>query len=215
MRLDRRILQHDGVRHVVDRGKLLVRHRLRMRKIEAQPVRRDKRAFLRDMAAERRAQRRVQKMRGGMVRADGAAAGRIDREPHGLPRHEAADLDLAEMHEEAVRLLLRVGDAEARAVLRLDRADVADLAARLAIERRLVDDDRAVLAFAERFHFLAVLDQRLDHRLGAVAVVAEKLRRAVAVAQREPYAFGRRLARPGPRRARLGPLPLHGVGEAR
>ena len=137
-------------------------------------------------------------MRGGVVRADGAAAGRVDREPHGLPRHEAADLDLAEMHEEAVRLPLHVGDAEARAILRLDRAEITDLPAGLAVERRLVDDDRAVLAFAERFDFLAVLDQRLDHRLGAVAVVAEKLRRAVPVAEREPDAFGRRLARPRP-----------------
>ena len=73
----------------------------------------------------------------------------VDGKPHRLAGHEAATLDRAEMDEEAVGLLLRVGDTEARAVLRFDRAGVADLAAGLAVERRLVDHDRALVALAE------------------------------------------------------------------
>ena len=139
----------------------------------------------------------------------------VDLEPHRLPGHEAADLDLAEMHEEAVGLLLRVGDAKARAVLRLDHAGVADLPARLAVEGRLVDDDRALLALAELIRFRAVLDEREHRRLGAVRVVAQELGRAVAVAERQPHVFRRRVAGPDPARPRLGALPLHRVGEAR
>ena len=51
--------------------------------------------------------------------------------------------------------------------------------------------------------------------LGDLGLVAEELRRAVAVAEREPDAFRRRLARPDPAGARLGALPLHRVSEAR
>ena len=193
---------------------LVRRDRLRMREIEAQAVGRDQRALLRDMRAERLAQRRVEEMRRRVVGADRAAPRRVDRQPHRLAGHEAADLHLAEVHEEAVGLLLRVGDAEARAVLRFDRAGVADLAAGLAVERRLVDDDRALVALVERLRLRAVLDQRQHRRLGALGVVAEELGRAEPVAQLEPHALGRRIARARPARARLRALPLHGVVEA-
>ncbi len=89
----------------------------------------------------------------------------VDCELDRLPRHEAAMLDLAEMNEEPVGLLLRVGNAEARAVLRDDHAGVADLAARLAVEGRLVDDDRALFALAELLDLRAVLDERQHLRL--------------------------------------------------
>ncbi len=51
-----------------------------MREVEAQPVGRHQRALLRDVIAQHLAQRLVQQMRRGMVRADGAAAGVIDVE---------------------------------------------------------------------------------------------------------------------------------------
>ena len=85
----------------------------------------------------------------------------------------------------------------------------------LAVERRLVDDDRALVALAELLDLGAVLDQRQHLRLGDLGLVAEELRRAVPVAQREPDALRRRLAGPDPARARLGALPLHRIGEAR
>ena len=82
----RRVLQHVIVGHILDALELFGGHRLRMREIEAQPVRRDQRALLRDVVAEHLAQRLVQQMRGRMVAPDRAAAGMIDVERQRLAR---------------------------------------------------------------------------------------------------------------------------------
>ena len=90
---------------------------LRMREVEAQPIRRDQRAFLRDVIAEHLAQRLVQQMRRRMVGADLSAARVIDREreracrPLSVPcfdRHGWANT--------IARPLLRVGHPSANAV---------------------------------------------------------------------------------------------------
>ena len=151
----RRILQHEVVGDVLDLLDLLRRHRLRMREVEAQPVGRDQRALLRDVIAEHLAQRLVQQMRRRMVAADGAAARVIDLERKRGAGLQRALLHRADVHEQVAGLLLRVGDAEAHAVGG-HHAGVADLAAGLAIERRLVDDHRAALAAFERGDLLAV-----------------------------------------------------------
>ena len=143
--VDRRVLQHEVVGDVLDLRELLGRHRLGMREVEAQPVGRDQRALLRDVIAEHLAQRLVQEMRRGMVGADGGAARVIDVERERRAGLERALLDRADVHEQVAGLLLGVGDAEAHAVGG-HHAGVADLAAGLAVERRLVDDDRAALA---------------------------------------------------------------------
>ena len=111
--------------------------------VEAQPVGRDERALLRDMIAEHEAQRLVQDMGRGMIGADRGARGVIDRELDRQPdaRRALDDRDL--MDDEIAELLLRVGDRGAKAG-RGDLADVADLAAGLAVERRLVEDERAL-----------------------------------------------------------------------
>ena len=213
MRLDRRILQHDGVRHLLDGREFRFRHRLRMREVEAQPFRRNQRALLRHVRAERLAERLVQKVRRRMVGADRRAPLAVDRQPHGVATREPPRLERADMDEEPVRLALRVGHAEARARLRLDHPGVADLAARLAVERRLVDHDRAALARFQRLGLGAVLDERKHGRFRHLGVVAEELGRAEPVAQRQPDAGSRRVAGAGPARASLGALPLHGVVE--
>src|SRR6185437_11827326 len=92
-------------------------------------------------------------------------------------------------------------------------ARIANLSAALAVERRLVHHHRAALAFFEFRYFLAVLYQRGHHAFGAFGLVAEELRRAGFLAQRKPNGFGCRLAGARPRRARLGALAIHGVGE--
>ena len=91
-----------------------------------------------------------------MVAADRAAAGVIDIERERGAGFQRALLDGAGMHEQIAGLFLRIGDAEAQAVGR-HGSGIADLSAGLAVERGLVEDDRAGLALAERCHFLAVL----------------------------------------------------------
>ena len=116
------------------------------------------------------------------------------------------------MHEQIAGLLLRVGDAEAHAVA-AQHAGVADLAAGLRVERRLVQHDRAALARLQAVDLLAVLHQRRDHAFGGLGLVAEEFGRAELFAQREPDGLGRGIARAGPRRARLRALAVHRVGE--
>jgi hypothetical protein len=95
-----------------------------------------------------------------------------------------------------------VSVTRARARRRRHQAGVADLAAGLAVERRLVDDDRAALAGLSA-STSAVAQQRLHDAFGLLGVVAEELGGADLLAQREPDGLGRRLARARPGRARL------------
>jgi hypothetical protein len=86
-------------------------------------------------------------------------------------------------------------------------AGVAHLAAGLAVERRLVDDDRARLAGLRRSSTsLPSTHERRDDALGGLGVVAEELGRAELLAQRRTRRLGRRLAGAGPGGARLGLL---------
>ena len=117
------------------------------------------------------------------------------------------------MDDKVAELLARVGDFGAKAG-RGDFADVADLAAGLAVERRLVEDQRSALARIERLDLDAVLDDRADDALGGLGLVTEKLGRADALAQAVPDRFGRSFARARPGPARLGALALHGGVEA-
>ncbi len=185
-----------------------------MHEVEAQAIGRHERAALRDVVAEHLAQRLVQKMRRRVVGADGRAAFAIDFQIDCLAVLEAAALDGAEVHEQPASLLLRVGDAEQRALGALDDALVADLAAGLAIERRLVDDDRRLIARLQRLGFLAALHQRDDLARRALRVVAEELGGAGLLLDLEPDALGRGLAGALPGFARFGLLPLHRGVEA-
>ena len=88
-------------------------------------------------------------------------------------------------------------------------AGVADLAAGLGIEGRLVGENGDLSAGVGFFDLLAVRDDGDDLPLGDRRGVAQELARAVALAEVEPDRFVRRLAGPGPALARLGALPLH------
>jgi hypothetical protein len=135
--------------------------------VEAQAVGCDQRALLGDVIAEHLAQRLVQEVGRRVVLADGAAASMIDLERQRRANLERALIDRAGMHEQVACLLLRLGDAE-RDPLAAHHAGIADLAAGLAVERRLVQDHSAGLALLEGLDLLAVLDQRRDHAFGAL-----------------------------------------------
>src|SRR5579872_5127094 len=99
------------------------------------------------------------------------------------------------MDKEIAGFLLRVGDAEAH-TLPQHHAGVADLAAGLRIERRLVENDRAALAVLELIDGRAVLDQRADHAFSGFSLVAEEFGGAELLAQGKPDRFARGIARP-------------------
>src|SRR5215469_14253000 len=114
------------------------------------------------------------------------------------------------MHVEVAGLLLGIGDAEFDALAR-KRAGIADLAARLRIERRLVQNDAAAVARFQGIDFLAVLHQGGDSALGTFSLVTEKLARTELFVQRKPYILGCGVSASGPRRARLLALAVHRV----
>src|SRR5690242_21272182 len=106
-------------------------------------------------------------MRRGMVLADRRAARMIHFEEQRVAGLDAALLHRHRVRPEVAALLLRVGDGEPDA-LAAHLAGVADLAAGLAVERRLVDDDEARVAGLELLDLAAVLDQSGDDALGAL-----------------------------------------------
>src|ERR1700722_7812428 len=101
------------------------------------------------------------------------------------------------MDDKVAKLLARVGDFGAEPG-RNDFADVADLAAGLAVERRLIEDQRSALARIERLDFDAVLDDRAYDAFCGLGLVTEKLGRADALAQAVPDRLGRGFSRAGP-----------------
>src|SRR5215218_3531147 len=97
------------------------------------------------------------------------------------------------MHEEITGLLLRIGHAHLDA--RADQqTDIADLAAGLAVERRLVQYDRTTLAGLEAIDLDTVLDQRRDHAFRALGLVTEEFGGTELLAQRKPDVLGRSFA---------------------
>ena len=118
----------------------------------------------------------------------------IDFEFDGVTGLEASGFDLADMDEQIAEFLLRIGDAKERAFRPLDDAGVADLPAAFAIERRLVEDKRAVLAGLQLRHLLAARYERRDDAFRGFGIVAEELRGAGLVLDLEPQPFRRRFA---------------------
>ena len=213
---DGRVLQHDVVGDVLDPLELVGRHRLGMREVEAQPVGRDQRALLRDVIAEHLAQRLVQQMRGGMVAAD-APSGARDR-PRAAARSPTLSVPcstLTMMREQVAGLLLRVGDARRARRRAVIVAGVADLAAGLAVERRLVEHHRAALAGFQLGDLLAVAAPARRRRLRRSRSRSRGTRSAPSFSRSANQTVSvRGLARARPGGARLGALALHRVVEA-
>ena len=212
-RLHGAVLQHHAVGDLLDLRELAVADGLGMGEIEAQPVGGDQRALLGHMIAQHLAQGLVQQMGGRMVGADGAAAAVVHLQLKGLTLAQGAQFHRHFMDEEVAQLLLRIGDEDPQAHGG-HHAHVADLAARFAIERRLVEHDQALLPGLENLDLLAAGHQRAHHALGALGLVAQIFGRAHLIAHAEPDGFGCSLARTRPGLAGLGPLAFHGLGES-
>src|SRR5262249_45284943 len=88
-------------------------------------------------------------------------------------------------------------------------ADVADLSAGLAVEGRLIEDQRSPFARLEPLDLDAILDDRLNHAFRALGLVAEEIGRSSSFAQSVPDRFSRGFARARPGAARFRALALH------
>ena len=129
--------------------------------VEAEPVGRDERARLLHVRPQHLSQRPVQQVGGGVVAPDGFASAGVDA-GHRL----LAGSDLTFHDTDAVTYQARHGvggvDDLGRAGVAGDRARVADLAARLGVERSPVEE-----------HLVA--DDRQHPALGLVVAVADEL----------------------------------------
>ena len=137
VQLDRLGSQHALVDFVFDLCQRLAIDRRRIGEIEPQPIVVDFRALLLGVLAQVLLQRVVQNVRGRMRPANAGAPVDIDS---GRDRHaefQDALAQMAAMQHEAF-FLVRIDDfeSETRAV---DFAGIADLAARFAVERRLIE----------------------------------------------------------------------------
>ncbi len=209
-RFDRRVLQHDGIGHALDLGDLRFAHRLGVRIIEPQPVGRNQRALLRNMAAQHFAQRLVQKVGRRMVGADRRSAGMVDLERQRLVDLDRPGFDLDAMGEHAARLLCGIEHDHLRAVLALHRAGVSHLPAAFAVEWRLVEDDETLVSRIERIYACPVLDQRLDCAVAVFGLIAQKFCGPGRVGNRKPHRARCRITRSRPVLACFGFLARHG-----
>ena len=85
------------------------------------------------------------------------------------------------MDDKVAQLLARIGDFGAKAGS-CDLADVADLAAGLAVERRLIEDQRSAFAGIQLPDLNAILDDRANDAFGGLGFVAQELSSADALA---------------------------------
>src|SRR5581483_1760296 len=111
----------------------------------------------------------------GVMRAGRRAARVIDLELDRIADMERPLLDHALVQEETVQLFLRVADKEDGALAFGEPAAVADLAAGFGVERSLIDDDGAALAFLQRLDPRAVLDQGDDLAGGRFRLITQEL----------------------------------------
>src|SRR6266568_2824489 len=133
----------------------------------------------------------------GMVLPDRAAPGIIDLKRHLGTRLHRSLFDRSDMSENVAGIFFCVGDLKANAI-RTHDAGVADLPARFAVERRLIEEDHTTFAFFKGADLLAIAQHRGDDAFGALGFVTEKFRGTEFFAQGEPDRSVCRLTRAGP-----------------
>src|ERR1700730_6507185 len=138
-----------------------------------------------------------------MIGAQPSAPTAVDAQLDRLTHPQRAVFDIADMDEQVARLAHRVFDRKLAAGRREDPPGVAALAARLAVERGLIDDNADLVAGRGLRNPLLAAQNRQDHPLGALGLVAKEFGGLELVAQGEPPRLGRRLAGTGPVAARL------------
>ncbi len=203
-----RVFEHHAIGDLFDLGQFLIGDRLGMGEIETQPVRRNERAFLRDMVAKHLAQSLVQQVGGRMIGANRGAAGVIHFKFERHPVPDFALLDDDVMDEQVADLLGGVFDANPRRDS-VQYAGIADLAAGFGIEGGLIENQETLFAGLERIDLDAVAQQGDDDAFGVLGVIAEEFGRPDLVLDREPDRFGRGFAGAGPGLAGLGALTRH------
>src|SRR5262245_20202065 len=109
-----------------------------------------------------------------MVAHDLAAPFLVDGRGRLLTRNQLAGDDDAQMRYRSLRWLLRVLDSDETA-RRLDGPCVADLAARLGIERRAVQEDLDLIALVRDVDVVSIASNRGHPGLGVQLVVAREL----------------------------------------
>ena len=119
----------------------------------------------------------------------------IDLERQSIVHLDRTILDLDPMSENPAGLLGGIEHENPRAILALHDAGIADLAAALAIERGLVEDDETLFAGIECIDARAIPDQRHDRAVALFGFVAEKFGRPCPVGHSEPDCARRRIAR--------------------
>ena len=114
----------------------------------------------------------MQEVRRGMVRPRCAPTLGIDAQFDDIAECELATRYLDDMNMQIPKLLFGVDDFTLRCLRGKDGADIADLAAAFAVERRLIGKDANGFAGAGALDADAVLDDRVDRTLGGFGVVA-------------------------------------------
>ena len=111
-----------------------------MTEVEAQPVGCHERALLRDVLTQSAAQRFMQQVGNRVVGAQLTAPPAVDPELDGIALLQHTAGHIAEMNVQVARFFYRVAHRQLGAAGRKDDAAIANLAAGLRIEWRLVDD---------------------------------------------------------------------------
>ena len=174
--LDRMALQNhpvDLILHLLD---LLLGHRGEVAEVEAAAVLVVVGTGLMDVGAQHLAQRQLQQVADRVVGHDAAAAQLVDPGGDGVAGVKAALLHNADVHEVALVVLL--GVLNCKDILAADDdAGVAHLAAGLAVEGGLVEDDGRLLALLDAVGKAAVAHDGQDRGLLLQRLVAGELGR--------------------------------------
>ena len=146
-----------------------------VREVEAQAVRRNQRALLRDVRAQHLAQRRVQQMGGGVVEHASRCARSASTRASTMSPTLSEPCSRRRSSARGPSPSFCVSATRNRAVSFCEHARVAHLAAGFGVEGRRVEHDLPVLARGECGDGLAVLDERDHAALATVVVVAGEL----------------------------------------
>src|SRR5215472_16630727 len=131
-----------------------------MAEIETQTVGRDERTLLRDVRAEVLTQRLVQEVSDRVVGAQHPAALSVDPQLDGIADLQRAVRRGGEMDVQIARLPHRVAHRELGAGWRENGSGITNLAPRLGIERRLIDDNGDLVPGAGLGNALAMAQHR-------------------------------------------------------
>ena len=125
------------------------------------------------MLTQHLSKRRMQQMRRGMIERDRLAALLVDLRIHGITHAQLALVEHSHMGKRGADFL-RVAHGKAR-IGAQQNAGIADLAAALRVERRVVQHNLAFLARPQHIDHCAIENQRGDPRRVRYSIVAREI----------------------------------------